>query len=408
MYDINLRGRRYSGKDMEEIYIVGVDIGSSKVSATIGKIEKQGTLTILDSVAKESQDIRNGEVIDIHNLSDALKSCISELENLVNLSIDEVYLGIPAGICRILEGKGVFTLPKENIKIEEKDVEKALEFSKSISIPNDEEIIDIIPYRYKVDENEDIENPIGMVGSKLEADTKLVVVKRSVISSRIKILDNIGLKIKALLIQAESSKDLYNSSTYSTGNVLIIDTGANNSDVAYYEKGILTDTFQIPLGGNIITKDIAFCTNTDINDAENLKKKDGKLIKEQEDDKEIKNGLENKDVVEQIVSARVEEILSFIHKETEERGYKDKIDNIVLLGGGISLFKGAKEFTHRVMNKSVYILQPYEILNKPLTINSLSIVKNVYNELKLDYRVVENVEEDFEFKSTRRNRKKKQ
>ncbi|MBU3193444.1 cell division protein FtsA [Clostridium algidicarnis] len=366
---------------MEKQCIVGVDIGSFKVSATAAKVDDNDELIILDSVVLESQGIENGEIININEVASILKECISNLELLINSPIKEVYLGIPGGICKILDGKGDIGLSKEEEKIEERHIERVLKVSKEDVALNDEEIIDIIPYRYIVDDDIEIKDPIGLKANRLESNTKLVVAKKPMIISRLKVFQSIGINIKALLIQSESSKDMYDETTYFKENTMIIDTGSDISDVAYYEEGILIDTFSIPLGGNIITKDIAFCNNINNKSAESLKKKDIDLsemlisIKKEED-------LMQSNIVEQIILARVEEILSLIETKAKERGYE--IDSIVLLGGGISLFKGIRELASGIMNKPVYILNPKETLNKPLAINSFGIVKNVYNELKLN------------------------
>ncbi|MBU3195621.1 cell division protein FtsA [Clostridium algidicarnis] len=394
---------------MEKQCIVGVDIGSFKVSATAAKVDDNDELIILDSVVLESQGIENGEIININEVASILKQCISNLELLIDSPIKEVYLGIPGGICKILDGKGDIRLSKEEEKIQESHIERVLKVSKEYVALNDEEIIDIIPYRYIVDDDIEIKDPIGLKANRLESNTKLVVAKKSMIISRLKAFQNIGINIKALLIQSESSKDMYDETTYFKENTMIIDTGSDISDVAYYEEGILIDTFSIPLGGNIITKDIAFCNNINNNSAESLKKKNIDLseipsIKKEED-------LMKSNIVEQIILARVEEILSLIETKAKERGYE--IDGIVLLGGGISLFKGIRELASGIMNKPVYILNPKETLNKPLAINSFGIVKNVYNELKLnnknnssneiqyDKQKEKTYKEDLEFKNAR-------
>lgn len=399
---------------MDKEYIVGVDLGSFKVSATLGIIDEYGELKILDSVVLESQGIENGEILDINVVTSTVKECINNLELLVDDQIKEVYLGIPAGMCNVLEGKGDITLPKEAGKIEEYHLEKVLTLSK-VAVPlTDEEIIDIIPYRYVIDDDIEIKNPIGLQVHRLESNTKLVVIKKSMIMPRLKVFQSISIKIKAFLIQSEASKDIYNETNYFKDNTLIIDTGSDVSDVAYYEEGILMDTFSIYLGGNIITKDVAFCNNINNKSAENLKKRDFKLNTISEDGKREDDDLIQSDIVEQIILARVEEILSLIKIKTEEKGYK--IDNIVLLGGGISLFNGIREIASNIMNKPVYILKAKEILNKPLSINSFGIVKNVYNELRLnknnsnkiqyDKEIKKDDKEELEFKNTRKRNNK--
>lgn len=370
---------------MDNNCIVGIDVGSSKICATIGKVDKRGYLKVLGSSMVKSLGIKKGIIVDIEAATSTLEKCMQDLESIENLQISDVYLGISSGMCKIVQSKGIIDIKNDDGNITEKDIDRVLETSTIISIEEDEEIIDIIPQQYIVDNYDNIDNPIGMHGSRLEVDVKVIIVNKGTVASLIRCFEKLGIKVKGILIQAEAIANMFFDKHYKKENTLFIDIGADKSDIVFYRNGSIEYTFSMPLGGNTITNDIVICSKVDFEEAENLKIKQGRLLNSQANsDHNSLNEIDN-NVISEIISDRIEEIFIFVKNQLNLKGYMDEINSVVLFGGGISLFDGVEEFAKSIFNKKVYILHKDINLNNSLVINSLAIVKDVFNELKLDY-----------------------
>lgn len=333
---------------MESNYIVGVDIGSSKISGTIAEVDRYGNLKVIGSALSTCHGVRKGIIVNIDNTSEAIKDCILQMERMVNTTIDEIYLGISAGMCRILDNNSVIETYNDNDKVFHEEVQRVL-----------------------------------------EVESKVVEIKDSIANSMIECFERCNVKVVNLVLKSEGIFKIFMENQYKEDNVLFIDTGSDNSEVYYYRAGKIEDAFIVPLAGNIVTKDIATCTKISLEDAEVIKKKHGSLVKTSNYDINIKSRYSEldrieSDIIVDIISARIEEVLNIIMEKLKNKGYYEEISKVVLLGGGISLFEGAKGFTESIFSKGTYILKSQNILDNSLVISSLGIVKNVFNEVKLE------------------------
>ncbi len=374
-------------------YIVGIDIGSSKICAAVGKLDKQGELRIIGITSSVCTGLKKEAVVDIDSTSQSIKSCIEELEKMIDVKISDAYLSIPSGICELIWNKGIVEMSSGNKKIKSCDVERVLNAVKNISIPSDKEIIGVIPEKYIIDGYETNREPVGFSGLKLEVNAKVILSQSMVINNLFKSFNTVGIKIKGIVFQPLAiSNVVFKNEEFETG-ALLIDIGSECTDVNLFKNGNLYLSFMIPLGGNILTKDISVCLNIPFSQAEKIKIKHGNLEKhEKEAEEKIKTEplssdetTIDKNMLSEIIEARVEEILLIIYNKLREAGVDDKISSVIIVGGGISLFRGVCEISKSIFKKPVRIGAPeYVGAASPLYSTAVGVVKDAADILKND------------------------
>lgn len=379
-------------------YIIGIDIGSSKVCAAIGKVDKLGVLHMLGTASAKCYGVKKAMVIDIELTAEAIIKCKHQLETMTDILIDEVYISIPGGLCELVFTKGVVAVSSDDREIANKDVERVLNAAKIISISSDKEIVGIIPYKYSVDGHENITDPIGMIGTRLEVDAKVAIAKSAVISNLVKSLQGAGIKVIDFILQPFALSSLSLKQEDNSMSVAMIDIGADTIDLCIYKGGNICYTNLIPLGGNTITNDIGKCLKISFTEAEDLKNNFG--------DVRLPEGVGNNNIVInsdyseslriekslliEIIKARVEELLTFIKDELIQEGYYDEISTVVIAGGGISMFKGATELCREVLEKPVKIISPqYPGMSNPSYAAAIGVVKRVFDVEKLSRNIQE-------------------
>ena len=374
---------------MEKGYIVGIDIGASNIYGTIGKADKHGKLKILASCSVKSYGIKRSIVTGIDALSDSIRSCIAKMEALVNIYIDEVYIGIPTGKCNFISSTGVIALSNDDYEVLEDDIKRVLKNASDIKLSRDKTIVDVIPQSYKIDEKDNIHDPLGMRGSRLEVDVKVAVSDYNYIKDIYKAVEKCSVNIIKSVVQSEGTSKLLLREEDLEETIALVDVGADSTNISIYDKGCILSSSQILLGGTNITSDIEYCTNIPLMDSEKIKIKSSEFDSENkvlefttQYDEKTKVDMK---MIDEIIYARTEEIISFIINDLKKTKLYDDIDNVILYGGGISNFKFTEEIWKRMCPKPVFIIDSKSInLENPLTINAMGIVKHMYNELKLN------------------------
>lgn len=182
-------------------YVVGIDIGSSKVCAAAGRLDKYGKIQITGITSVPCSGLKRGIVVDIDNTAEGIKNCIEQLERMVDSKITEAYISIPLEICELALNRGVVAVSSEDREIRKNDVERALKAAKIITIPSDKEIIGVIPEQFIVDGYDNITDPVGMCGLRLEVDAQIVLCQSTIISNLFKSIKKTGINIVGMVFQ---------------------------------------------------------------------------------------------------------------------------------------------------------------------------------------------------------------
>lgn len=372
-------------------YIVGIDIGSSKVRAAAGKVDRYGKIQIMGVASAKCNGVKKGIVVDIDNTSEAVKECIAALERMVDIKIKEAYISLPGGISELLWNKGVVAVSSEDREIRESDVKRVLKASKIVTIPSDKEIIGVIPEQYIIDGYDKIKDPIGMSGLRLEVDAQIILAQTTVVNNLFKSVIKAEVKVLGVVFQPLAISQAVLKDDEIQRGVAVIDVGAECTNIYVYEGGNLASIQTAALGGSIITNDISVCLKIPFSEAENLKKKHVSLGEDNANYNikiEVNADYNNKIKVDyymlkQIVEARVEELLCIIDEKLKSNEYYEKVSGIVIVGGGLGLIKGIEDFSKNIIKKPIRIGTPGTVgASNPLYACTVGIVKDVSYAVK--------------------------
>ncbi|MDF2880978.1 MAG: ftsA1 [Clostridiaceae bacterium] len=375
-------------------YIIGIDVGSSKVCAAAGKFDKNGSIQIVGVTSIKCNGIKKGIVVDIDSTSESIKNCLFQLEGIIDYKIDDVFISLPVCITEIIDNKGVVAVSSEDREIKKNDVERVLKTAKIITVNSDKEIIGLIPEQYIVDGFDRIKDPIGMSGLRLEVDAKVILAQTTVINNLFKSINKANIKVKGIVYEPLALSEVLIEKEEREIGTAIIDAGAETIDISIFKNGVLKFATAIPYGGNIITNDISVCLKLPFSEAEKIKLKYGDIKNDNNNssDKISVNASYN-NVVEidqnlliEIINARVEELLSIINNKINESGYKDEISGVTITGGAIAFMTNIAVLAEKILDKPVRIGVPQFVgSSNPIYSCGIGIVKEASESFKNSY-----------------------
>ena len=335
---------------MNKNYSVGLDIGTTKIVAMVGEKNQFNKVKILGVGKSQSLGVHRGVVNNITQTIQSIKIAVDEAQSKSGVNVEEVAVGIAGQHIRSLQHSDYITRENPDEVINENDIDKLIDqVYKLVMLPG-EEIIHVLPQDFKVDGQSEIKEPIGMYGSRLEANFHIVVGQVSSIRNIGKCIKSSGLEMGDITLEPLASSDAVLSEEEKEAGVALIDIGGGTTDVAIFKDGIIKHTAVIPFGGNVITEDIKEGCSIIGNQAEQLKIKFGSAWPGENKDSEIVSipGLRGRDPKEislktlsKIINARVVEIIEQAYLEIKNYGHEDSkkklIAGIVLTGGGSQL-----------------------------------------------------------------------
>ena len=359
---------------MNKNYSVGLDIGTTKIVAMVGEKNQFNKVKILGVGKSQSLGVHRGVVNNITQTIQSIKIAVDEAQSKSGVDVKEVAVGIAGQHIRSLQHSDYITRENPDEVINENDIDKLIDqVYKLVMLPG-EEIIHVLPQDFKVDGQSEIKEPIGMYGSRLEANFHIVVGQVSSIRNIGKCIKSSGLEMGDITLEPLASSDAVLSEEEKEAGVALIDIGGGTTDVAIFKDGIIKHTAVIPFGGNVITEDIKEGCSIIGNQAEQLKIKFGSAWPGENKDSEIVSipGLRGRDPKEislktlsKIINARVVEILEQAYLEIKNYGHEDSkkklIAGIVLTGGGSQL-RHLKQLTEYVTGMDTRIGFPGEHL----------------------------------------------
>ena len=359
---------------MNKNYSVGLDIGTTKIVAMVGEKNQFNKVKILGVGKSQSLGVHRGVVNNITQTIQSIKIAVDEAQSKSGADVKEVAVGIAGQHIRSLQHSDYITRENPDEVINENDIDKLIDqVYKLVMLPG-EEIIHVLPQDFKVDGQSEIKEPIGMYGSRLEANFHIVVGQVSSIRNIGKCIKSSGLEMGDITLEPLASSDAVLSEEEKEAGVALIDIGGGTTDVAIFKDGIIKHTAVIPFGGNVITEDIKEGCSIIGNQAEQLKIKFGSAWPGENKDSEIVSipGLRGRDPKEislktlsKIINARVVEIIEQAYLEIKNYGHEDSkkklIAGIVLTGGGSQL-RHLKQLTEYVTGMDTRIGFPGEHL----------------------------------------------
>lgn len=329
---------------------VGLDIGTTKIVAMVGRKNDYGKVEILGIGKAKSLGVHRGVVNNITQTIQSIQQAVQEAEAASGHKIESVTVGIAGQHIRSLQHSDYITRANSELVIDEEDIDRLInQVHKLVMLPG-EEIIHVLPQEYKVDGQAEIKEPIGMYGGRLEANFHVVVGQVSSIRNIARCVQSAGLELEGITLEPLASADAVLSREEKEAGVALIDIGGGTTDLAVFKDGIIRHTAVIPFGGNVITEDIKEGCSIIEKQAELLKIKFGSAWPGENRDNEIVSipglrGREPKEItlknLSKIIHARVEEIVEQVYVEIKNYGHEEQkkklIAGIVLTGGGSQL-----------------------------------------------------------------------
>ena len=355
-------------------YSVGLDIGTTKIVAIIGKENEYGKIEILGIGRSKSLGVHRGVVNNITQTIKSIQQAVEEAEINSGLKIGSVVVGIAGQHIRSLQHSDYITRADAEEVINEDDLDRLCnQVYKLVMLPG-EEIIHVLPQEYKVDGQAEIKEPIGMYGGRLEANFHVVVGQVSSIKNVGRCIKSAGLDLGKITLEPLASSDAVLSQEEKEAGVALIDIGGGTTDLAIFKDGIIRHTAVIPFGGGVITDDIKEGCSIIEKQAELLKIKFGSAWPGENKDNEIVSipglrGREPKEIslknLSKIIHARVVEIIEQVYVEIKNYGHEEQkkklIAGIVLTGGGSQL-KHLKQLVEYITGMDTRIGYPNEHL----------------------------------------------
>lgn len=331
-------------------FSVGLDIGTTKIVAIVGRKSKNGKLELMGVGQSKSLGVHNGIVSNVVQTINSIKEAISAAEKSAKVQIKKVTVGIAGKHIRSLDRTESIVRDNPDEYITEKDIENLKAKVNKLVMQPGEEIIQVLPQEYDVDSESDIKNPIGMYGTNFGAKFHIIVGQVVAIKNIIRCIKEAGLEMEGLTLEPLASAEAVLTSTEKEAGVALIDIGGGTTDIAIFKDNIIRHTCVIPYGGGIITEDIKEGCSIIEKHAEQLKMKFGSAMANLEKDNTFvtipgTHGRPDKEVsirtLAEVIQARVEEILEMVNTEFKRYGTsepkKKLISGTVLTGGGSNL-----------------------------------------------------------------------
>lgn len=328
--------------------VVGLDIGTTKIAAIVGRKNEFGKVEILGIGKAESLGVNRGVVVNIEQTVASIKAAVAIAADKANVDIGEVIVGIAGQHIKSVQHRGMITRQSLDDEVNQKDVDTLIDNMHRLVMSPGEEIIHVIPQEYIIDNEIGIKNPIGHAGIRLEGNFHIITGQVSAVKNIFKCVNRAGLEAVDLHLEPLASADAVLSGEEKEAGVVLVDIGGGTTDVAIFYNDIIRHTAVIPFGGNIITDDIKEGCSIIKSQAEQLKMRFGSALSQENQENEIISipglrGRPHKEIsvkfLAQIIQARMEEILEFVLFEIKNSGFERKLSAGIVVTGGGSMLK---------------------------------------------------------------------
>ena len=337
-----------------EQIIVGLDVGTTKICAIVGKLTAE-EIEIIGIGTHPSEGLRKGVVVNIDSTVDSIKKAVHEAELMSGTDIKAVVTGIAGAHIKGFNSHGIIGV--KDREVSSKDVEKVLEAAKAVAIPMDREVIHTMAQEFIIDDQDGIKDPVGMSGVRLEVKVHIVTAAVASAQNIVRSCNRAGLEVNDIALQQIASSAAVLTPEERELGVMVIDIGGGTTDIAVFTNGSICYTASLPLGGNQLTSDIAIGLRTPVSAAEKIKKQYGcamiSLIG-QNDTIEVPSvggrapRVLSRQILGEIIEPRMEEILELVKRELFKSGFHDQVVSGIVLTGGSSLMPGVEELAESV------------------------------------------------------------
>jgi cell division protein FtsA len=351
-------------------HVVGLDIGTTKVSVLIAEPSESGPLSVIGVGTCPSRGMRKGVVVNLDACVSSIKQAVEEAELMAGCSVDRAFVGIAGPHVRGLNSRGVVAISGRDHEVSRDDVQRVLEAAGAVNIPPGRDIFHVLPQEFSVDGHGGIHDPVGMTGAKLEADVHIVTASVTAAQNLVNGVNRAGVEVEAVVLEQLAAADAVLTPDEKEMGVALVDIGGGTTSLVIYEHGTIRHIAVLPTGGEHVTSDIAVGLRTPIPEAERIKKQHGcalAALVDAEDTLEVpsvggrKSRVLSRQILCEIIQPRIEEIFGLITEEFVRSGFERAIHAGVVLTGGGSMLEGIADIAEDALDVPVRRGEPSDM-----------------------------------------------
>lgn len=348
-------------------YVVGLDIGSTKTCALVGEMDDDGGVKFLALGAAESKGWRKGQIVNLDLAVSSIRRAVEEAEAVVGVPVESAVIGVAGAYVRGLNSRGGVTLGQRARDIEREDVRRAVEAARNVTLPDDREVLHVLPQEFFVDAQDNIRDPLGMVGQRLEVNVHIVTSSAAGTQNIVTAVNRAGVIVSDTALEPLASAESCLTQDERELGVCLLDIGGGTTELLVYTGGVVRHTGAIPVGGDHFTNDLAVGLRTPIPEAEKIKREHACALRElMGEDAAIEIASVGdrppravfSRMLNEIVEPRAQELLTLIRDELRRSGLDSQIPAGLVLAGGGSHLRGLLELAERVFSLPVRIAVP--------------------------------------------------
>jgi len=349
----------------ERNLIIGLDIGTSKVVAIVAELLPDNSLNVIGLGQHTSRGLKKGVVINIDSTVNAIQRAIEEAELMADCKIREVFTGIAGSHVQSINARGMVKI--KDAEVSEADVQRVIETAQAIALPSDQQILHILTQEYIIDGQEDVREPLGMSGMKLEVKVHIVTGAVAAAQNIVKSIKRCGLEVSDLILQPLASSEAVLTEDEKELGVCLVDIGGGTTDIAVFKQGAIRHTAVIPIAGDQITNDVAVALRTPTQSAEEIKMRHGCALRQLADPRESvevqgTDGRESRyltvQTLAEVIEPRVVELYEFVQAELRRSGLEEMIASGIVITGGSAMMRGMVELGEEIFHMPVRLGMP--------------------------------------------------
>ncbi|MEN9724645.1 MAG: ATP-binding cell division protein involved in recruitment of FtsK to ring [Pseudomonadota bacterium] len=386
----------------EKNLIIGLDIGTSKVVAIVAELTPDGSMNVIGLGQHVSRGLKKGVVINIDSTVNAIQRAIEEAELMADCTIKDVFTGIAGSHVQSINARGMVKI--KDAEVTQADVSRVIETAQAIALPSDQQILHILTQEYIIDGQEDVREPLGMSGMKLEVKVHIVTGAVAAAQNIVKSIKRCGLEVTDLILQPLASSEAVLTEDEKELGVCLVDIGGGTTDIAVFKQGSIRHTAVIPIAGDQITNDVAVALRTPTQSAEDIKINHGCALRQLADPREVvevqgTDGREARQLsvqtLAEVIEPRVVELYEFVLAELRRSGLEEMIASGIVITGGSAMMKGMVELGEEIFHMPVRLGLPRyvgglsEVVSNPryatgvglLLIGKKQVVQHIQNNI---------------------------
>ncbi|HSY60198.1 MAG TPA: cell division protein FtsA [Terriglobales bacterium] len=348
-------------------FVVALDVGSTKTCTLIGEMEEEGGVKFAALGAAESKGWRKGQIVNLELAVSSIRRAIEEAETIVNVPVDSALIGVAGVHVRGLNSRGGITVGARPRDIQRDDVRRAIEAARGVSLPEDREVLHVLPQEFFLDRQDNIRDAIGMVGVRLEANVHIVTASGSSTQNIVTAVNRAGVRVDDTVLEPLASAEACLTQDERELGCCLLDIGGGTTDLIAFTAGVVRHTASIPVGGDHVTNDLAVGLRTPVPEAEKIKREHAcafrDLVKEDfaieiasVGDRPPRTIFAR--MLSDIVEPRVQEFLMLVRDELRRGGLESQVPAGIILTGGGAKLRGLVELAEHVFKLPVRVAAP--------------------------------------------------